>query len=73
MFHIAGLILICCIKTILVFSQENIEFLGLQNKNVTSLSINFGIFAVGTNQNGVYWQTEYLPSDTSWIHIDLDS
>jgi len=54
-------------------AQVVLESLGLQDKAVTCLSINYGVIAVGTDKNGVYWQHEYLPTDTGWIHIGLDS
>lgn len=70
---VVGMILLCSQMAKVSFCQETIEFLGLQKNHVTSLSINYGVIAVGTDRNGVYWQTEYLPSDTGWIHIGLDS
>ena len=54
------------------FAQD-IEYLGLSDKHLTSLKIGYGIIAVGTNSNGVYWQQEGVISDTGWKKIDIDS
>jgi hypothetical protein len=54
-------------------AQVWIEKIGLEKRNVTSISIYDGILAAGTNRNGVYWQTTNSPSDTGWTFIGLDS
>ncbi len=67
------MIQLCSHMSKISFGQETLEFLDLQEKYITSLSLNDGLIAVGTNRNGVYWQMEYMPSDTGWNHIELDS
>ncbi len=52
---------------------QNVEYLGLSDKHLTSLKFGYGIIAVGTNYNGVYWQQEGFVSDTGWKKIDFDS
>jgi hypothetical protein len=56
-----------------LLADQNIEYLGLSNLHITSLKIDYGIFAVGTNYNGVYWQQFGSISDSSWNKINLDS
>jgi hypothetical protein len=56
-----------------ILSAQDFQYLGLANKNITSLKIGTGIIAVGTNFNGVYWQQFYNVSDSSWKKIDIDS
>lgn len=70
---ISGIILLCVIVTKRGVSQEMVEFLGLRDKNVASLSLYTGVIVVGTDRNGVYWQFENSPTDTGWINIGLDS
>jgi hypothetical protein len=53
--------------------QTNVEFLGLDNLKLSTLDINYGLVAVGTDRNGVYWQYEASATDTDWTHIGLDS
>lgn len=55
------------------FSQVTPQFLGLENREVTSLSIYDNIVAVGTDHHGVYWQFHDTASDTGWNPIGLDS
>ena len=54
------------------FAQD-FENLGLTNLHITSLKIGYGILAVGTNNNGAYWQPEGLISDNGWQKIDFNS
>jgi hypothetical protein len=49
------------------------EYLGLKGKHISSLKIGEGKIAVGTNFNGVYWQSLYQINDSSWNKIDIDS
>ena len=51
--------------------SQSIELLGLENKFITSMKIGYGLIAVGTNSNGVYWQNLYNISDSNWIEIAL--
>jgi Secretion system C-terminal sorting domain len=54
-----------------IFSQLEVQNLGLKNKSITSLEISYGILSVGTDKNGVYWsQFESLDS-IDWKHIEL--
>ena len=73
MMYIATILLFISITARVSFPQEPIEFLGLNNEKITSLSLYSGVIAVGTDRNGVFWQSESLLTDTSWIHIELDS
>src|SRR3972149_1608353 len=57
----------------LFLSAQDFRYLGLANKNITSLKIGEGIIAVGTNYNGVYWHQFYNISDSTWNKIDIDS
>lgn len=57
----------------LLLVAQDVEHLGLSNKHLTSLKIGYGIIAVGTNYNGVFWQQEGVISDTAWNKIDIDS
>ncbi len=54
-------------------AQDAIEDLGLSNKNITSLSVNYGIVAVGTDRRGVFWQPESSPSSSEWMNAGLDT
>ncbi len=54
-------------------AQEAIEHLGLSSKNITSLSVNYGIIAAGTDREGVYWQQEFSPSSSGWTNAGLDT
>jgi len=66
-----NLIYILCLIPTILSAQFEVENIGLKNKSITSLKINYGILAVGTNQNGVYWTQEGADSIT-WNHIDLE-
>ncbi|OGU36241.1 MAG: hypothetical protein A2315_08370 [Ignavibacteria bacterium RIFOXYB2_FULL_35_12] len=57
----------------LFLSAQDFQYLGLANKNITSLKIGEGIIAVGTNYNGVYWHQLYNITDSTWNKIDIDS
>ncbi len=71
--YLVAILLFISITAKVSFPQEPIEFLGLNNEKITSLSIYSGVIAVGTDRNGVFWQSEHSLTDTSWIHIELDS
>lgn len=73
MMYIVTILLFISITARVSFPQEPIEFLGLDNEKITSLSLYSGVIAVGTDRNGVFWQFESLLTDISWIHIELDS
>ena len=47
-----------------------IEYLGLSDKDLTSLDINYGILAAGSHRDGVYWQFESTAPDTAWQVIE---
>ena len=53
--------------------SQDIKDLGLSDKNITSVKIGEGILAVGTNGNGVYWQTLNGINDSGWNKISVDS
>jgi hypothetical protein len=55
------------------YFAQDVEYLGLSSKHLTSLKIGYGILSVGTKYNGVYWQQEGSVSDTGWYKIDIDS
>jgi hypothetical protein len=57
----------------LLEAQPFVEYLGLANKQITSLDINFGILAAGTETNGVFWKFDNQPGDTVWNFAGLDS
>lgn len=54
-------------------SSQTIEFMGLADKQITSLKIGTGLIAVGTNFNGVYWRSVSSLNDSNWNKIDFDS
>ncbi|OGB70089.1 MAG: hypothetical protein A2Y94_01980 [Caldithrix sp. RBG_13_44_9] len=69
---------ICWLIFLLTFvslaaSQIPLEYLGLKNQGVTTIGVNYGILAAGTNRHGVYWQTVSQTFDTTWNLIGLDS
>ena len=53
------------------YSQQ-FEYLGLAGKNITSLSVNYNLIAVGTDSSGVYWQNESTVDSTEWDNIPLN-
>ena len=56
-----------------LLTAQDFEYLGLSNLHITALNINYGIIAVGTNYNGVYWQQFNNVTDSGWIKINIDS
>ena len=68
---ISVLTIVCLAHTLI--GQVQLEFLGLDEQELTCLDINFGIAVVGSDRNGVYWQFEPTASDTPWSHIVMDS
>ena len=56
-----------------LLTAQDFEYLGLSNLHITALNINYGIIAVGTDYNGVYWQSFYNVSNSGWSKIDIDS
>jgi hypothetical protein len=65
---IFSIVLVSSIK-----SQVPLEYLGLKHHRITSIGINYGILAVGTDRQGVYWHTAAQVFDTTWNLIGLDS
>lgn len=55
-----------------VSSQIQLEYLGLAKQQLTALDINYGILAVGTDRNGVFWQHEGTTNKIDWQPITLD-
>jgi len=54
-----------------IFSQTNIEYLGIPGQEVTSISVYLGVITVGTDHHGAYWRT--LDPTTNWTLIGLDT
>jgi len=54
-----------------IFAQIEVENVGLKEQSITSLKFWYGIMAVGTNKNGVYWSQFESPNSIDWKHIDL--
>ncbi|NWF88378.1 MAG: hypothetical protein HXY50_02845 [Ignavibacteriaceae bacterium] len=54
-------------------AAQIIEYLGLADSHITSIKIGEGLIAVGTNYNGVFYQSIHEPSYTGWEKIDIDS
>ena len=54
-------------------SAQDFQYLGLANKHITSLKINYRILAIGTDHHGVYWQQFSDITDSGWNKIDIDS
>jgi hypothetical protein len=55
------------------FSQINLEYLGLSNQQVTSLSVHTDVIVVATDHHGVYRQFNPTPIPTGWTLIGLDT
>jgi hypothetical protein len=71
------LITVIVMMTLLVMTnptvaQSYLDYFGLQNQNLTSLSIYSGIIAVGSDGNGVFWNWEYTLPDSSWLQAGLE-
>ncbi len=54
-------------------AQVTLQFLGLENKQVTSLDIYQTVLAAGTDHQGVYYQDTPSPTDTGWVFLGLDT
>jgi len=54
-------------------AQVFLQFLGLENKQVTSLDVYQTVLAVGTDHQGVYYQDTPSPTDTGWVFLGLDT
>ena len=59
------------LSSFIFYSQVRVEYLGLKDKSITTLRINYGITAVGTDGNGVYWSGYETPDSVIWNHIPL--
>jgi len=73
-YFLSSLVLMLILVTLINFAnaQSYLEYFGLQNLNITSLSIYGGIIAVGTDGNGVFWNwLETLP-DSYWLLAGLE-
>ncbi len=55
------------------FAQVSLQFLGLENKQVTSLDVYQTVLAAGTDHQGVYYQDTPSPTDTGWVFLGLDT
>ncbi len=55
-------------------SAQQLGYLGLADKKITSFNVNFGFVAVGTESGGIYWKTiaDAEPGNDNWQHVELD-
>lgn len=53
-------------------AQPQLEYLGLQDHDVTSLGVYSGIVTAGTIDHGVFWQSEMNLPDEGWNLIGLE-
>lgn len=54
-------------------AQVELEHLGLADRHLLSMDINFNIIATGSDSDGVHWQFESIATDSGWQYIALDS
>jgi len=57
--------------TVSILPAQEYEYLGLQNRQITSLGIYDGILAVGTQEDGVFWHTLDFSDGSEWNLIGL--
>ena len=67
------LLLLRCLHVSDSLFSQNLEFLGLAEKQISALNVNYNVIAVGTDGSGVYWRNDTYHSDSTWNHIPLDS
>jgi hypothetical protein len=70
---ISGIIVLAGLLVSGAFAQVSPQSLGLENKQITSLSVYQNVIAVGTDHQGVYYQDTPSPSDTGWVFLGLDT
>jgi hypothetical protein len=52
--------------------SQTMQYLGLENQNITSLCVNFNLIAAGTEKNGMFWKTEGQVTEGNWNNVQLN-